>query len=65
VKKKMCDHPAGVLFAVVATFLIAFLNYSAGNKKTVLILSAVIVILYGVLCWLCKKKENSENEEDK
>ena len=64
-KKKMCDHPAGVLFAVVATFLIAFLNYSAGNMKTVLILSAVIIILYGVICWLCKKNEDSENEEDK
>ncbi len=61
----MCDHPAGILFAVVATILIAFLNYSAGNMQTVLILSAVIMFLYVVLCWLCKKKDDSENEADK
>ena len=64
-KKKMCDHPADILFAVLAAFFIAFINYSVGDMKTALISAVGILLIYCVLCWLCKKKEDSENEEGK
>jgi len=55
----MCDHPAGILFAVLVAFFIAFLNYSVGNLKTALISAVGVLLVYGVLCWLCKKQEDS------
>ncbi|GEM_PF-6873555 len=64
-KRKMCDHPAGILFAVLVAFFIAFINYSVGDMKTASISAVGILLIYGVLCWLCKNKEDSENEEGK
>ncbi len=64
-KRKMCDHPAGVLIAILVAFFIAFINYSVGDMKTALISAVGIILIYGVLCWLCKKKEDRENEENK
>lgn len=64
-KRKMCDHPAGVLFAVIAAFLVAFLNYSVGSMKTASVSAVAIVLIYVVFCLLCKRKEDSENKEGK
>ena len=64
-KRKICDHPAGVLIAVLVAFIIAFINYSVGDMKTASIAAVGIPLIFGVLCWLCKKKEDSENSEDK
>lgn len=64
-KKKMCDHPAGILFAVIVAFLISFLNYyTMGNAKSAsLWLAGAIIVFYVVFCLLCRRSEKNENEE--
>ncbi len=63
-KKKMCDHPAGILFAVVVAILIAFLNYyTMGNAKSAsLMLAGGIIVFYVVFCLLCWRSENDKQE---
>jgi len=64
-KKKMCDHPAGILLAVIVAFLIVFLNYyTIGNIHKGSMLAVAIVLIYVVFCLLCKNKENNENDKD-
>ena len=64
-KKKICDHPAGILFAVIVALLIAFFNYyTMGNVQTTAMWFVAIFLLYFLFCLLCKTKEN-ENEKDK
>ena len=64
-KRKMCDHPAGVIFAVIVAGIVAFLNYSVGDIKTASVSLVFIVLIYAVCCLLCKRKEDSENEKGK
>ena len=64
-KKKMCDHPAGILLAVIVAFLIVFLNYyTIGNMNKGSVLAVAIVLIYVVFCLVCKNKENNENDKD-
>ncbi len=58
-KRKMCDHPAGVLLAVIVAFLVGFLNYYVGDVKTASVSVVVIVLIYAACCLLCKRKEDS------
>lgn len=63
--KKMCDHPAGVLFAVLTALLIVILNYSTrGSMGKALVLAVAIILFYIFFCLLCKKKENNESDKD-
>ncbi len=63
-KKKMCDHPAGILLVVVTVILFVTVNcYSMGNMQLTLLLTAVIVLIYFVFCLLCSVKEAEENKE--
>ena len=61
----MCDHHAGILFAVIVAFLIAFLNYYIIENATSesLMLAGSIIVFYVVFCLLCKRSE--KNEDDK
>ena len=60
--KKICDHPAGILFAVIVAFLIVVLNYyTAGNMTTALVLAIAIISIYVAFCLLCRRKENNED----
>jgi undecaprenyl pyrophosphate phosphatase UppP len=64
-KKKICDHPAGILIAIIVAFLIVFLNYyTIGNLFQGTVLAVAIVLFYVVFCLLCKNKENNENDKD-
>lgn len=61
----MCDHPAGLLFAVIVAFLIAFINYySMGNLKTTVMLVVAVILIYLGFCMWCFAKEDHENEKD-
>jgi amino acid transporter len=64
-EKKMCDHPAGVLFAVIVALLFSFLNYyTMGNLQTTVIWAIAVVVIYFIFCLLCWAKEDSETEND-
>lgn len=63
-RKKMCDHPAGVLFAVIVALLFACLNYySMGNLQTTVIGAVAVVVVYFVFCLLCRAREAEEDNE--
>ncbi len=63
-KKKMCDHPAGLLFAVIVTIIFSFVNYySMGNMQTTVLLAVAIVVIYFVFCLLCRAREAEEDKE--
>ena len=57
----MCDHPAGILLAVIVAFLISFLNYyTMGNAKSASLLLAGAIIVF---CLLCRRSEKNENDK--
>lgn len=63
----MCDHPAGLLFAIIVAFLISFLNYyTMGHAKSwSLLLAGALIVFYVVLCLLCRRSEKNENDEER
>ena len=62
-RKKMCDHPAGILFAIIVALLIVLLNFfTIGSTILGWMVAVAIVLIYVVFCFLCKKKENNEND---
>jgi len=63
--KKICDHPLGILFAVIVAFFISFLNYyTLGHTKSIsLLLAGALIVFYVVFCLLCRRSEKNETKK--